>query len=43
MGTEALLGTRGSYDPFIHKVARPHPGQVILNVVCPIEVSVRYM
>ena len=28
MGTEALLGTRGSYDPFIHKIARPHPGQV---------------
>jgi phenylalanine ammonia-lyase len=28
MGTEALLGSRGSYDPFIHKVARPHPGQV---------------
>jgi phenylalanine ammonia-lyase len=28
MGVEALLGTRGSYDPFIHDVARPHPGQV---------------
>lgn len=28
MGTEALVGTRGSYDSFIHKVARPHPGQV---------------
>ncbi|RDB25036.1 Phenylalanine ammonia-lyase [Hypsizygus marmoreus] len=28
MGTEALLGTRGSYDHFIHAVARPHPGQV---------------
>ncbi|KAG6845879.1 hypothetical protein H0H87_000685 [Tephrocybe sp. NHM501043] len=28
MGTEALLGTRGNYDPFIHAVARPHPGQV---------------
>lgn len=28
MGTEALNGTRGSYDPFIHAVARPHPGQV---------------
>lgn len=28
MGTEALLGTRASYEPFIHKVARPHPGQI---------------
>ncbi|KAJ7644927.1 L-Aspartase-like protein [Roridomyces roridus] len=28
MGTEALLGSRGSFDPFIHDVARPHPGQV---------------
>jgi len=28
MGTEALLGVRGNYDPFIHEVARPHPGQV---------------
>ncbi|CAG7854832.1 Phenylalanine ammonia-lyase [Serendipita indica DSM 11827] len=28
MGTEALLGTRGSYVPFIHETARPHPGQV---------------
>ena len=28
MGTEALAGTRGSFDPFIHTVARPHPGQV---------------
>jgi phenylalanine ammonia-lyase len=28
MGTEALVGTRGSYDKFIHSVARPHPGQV---------------
>lgn len=28
MGTEALLGTRASYDPFIHDIARPHPGQV---------------
>jgi phenylalanine ammonia-lyase len=28
MGTEALSGTRGSYVPFIHAVARPHPGQV---------------
>jgi phenylalanine ammonia-lyase len=28
MGTEALLGMRGNYDPFIHDVARPHPGQV---------------
>ena len=28
MATEALNGTRGSYAPFIHAVARPHPGQV---------------
>lgn len=28
MGTEALLGVRGNYDPFIHETARPHPGQV---------------
>jgi phenylalanine ammonia-lyase len=28
MGTEALLGTRGSYNTFIHDIARPHPGQV---------------
>ncbi|TFY63807.1 hypothetical protein EVG20_g6166 [Dentipellis fragilis] len=28
MGTEALLGVRGNYAPFIHAVARPHPGQV---------------
>lgn len=29
MGTEALAGTRASFDPFIHDVARPHPGQVL--------------
>lgn len=28
MGTEALLGDRANYDPFIHEIARPHPGQV---------------
>ncbi|KAJ7691192.1 phenylalanine ammonia-lyase [Mycena rosella] len=28
MCTEALLGSRGSFDSFIHSVARPHPGQV---------------
>ena len=28
MGVEVLLGTRASFDPFIHAVARPHPGQV---------------
>ncbi|KAJ7188147.1 L-Aspartase-like protein [Mycena filopes] len=28
MGTEALVGSRGSFAPFIHSVARPHPGQV---------------
>lgn len=31
MGTEALLGTTGNYDQFIHAVARPHPGQVSLD------------
>lgn len=30
MGTEALVGTRGSFSSFIHDVARPHPGQVSL-------------
>ncbi|TFK74010.1 phenylalanine ammonia-lyase [Pluteus cervinus] len=28
MGTEALIGTRASFDHFIHEIARPHPGQV---------------
>ncbi|KAJ7182481.1 L-Aspartase-like protein [Mycena crocata] len=28
MCTEALRGSRGSFDPFIHAVARPHPGQI---------------
>ncbi|KAG6879912.1 hypothetical protein C0992_009576 [Termitomyces sp. T32_za158] len=28
IGTEALAGTRASFDPFIHDVARPHPGQI---------------
>ncbi|KAL1695966.1 L-Aspartase-like protein [Schizophyllum commune] len=28
MGVEAMTGTRGSFDPFIHDVARPHPGQI---------------
>ncbi|KAF8608246.1 phenylalanine ammonia-lyase [Ceratobasidium sp. AG-I] len=28
MGTEALVGTQASHHPFIHAVARPHPGQV---------------
>ncbi|KAF8161270.1 L-Aspartase-like protein [Crassisporium funariophilum] len=27
MGTEALAGTRTSFDPFINQIARPHPGQ----------------
>lgn len=30
MGTEALLGARGSFGSFIHDIARPHPGQVRL-------------
>jgi phenylalanine ammonia-lyase len=28
MSTEAINGSKGSFDPFIHDVARPHPGQV---------------
>ncbi|EIM85034.1 phenylalanine ammonia-lyase [Stereum hirsutum FP-91666 SS1] len=28
MGTEALLGVRGNYHPFISETARPHPGQI---------------
>jgi len=28
MGTEALAGTRASFDPFINSTARPHPGQI---------------
>ncbi|TFK88456.1 phenylalanine ammonia-lyase [Polyporus arcularius HHB13444] len=28
MCTEAMLGALGSFAPFIHAVARPHPGQV---------------
>jgi phenylalanine ammonia-lyase len=36
MGTEALVGTRGSFDPFIHDVARPHPGQVSQISMIPV-------
>ena len=28
LGTEAMVGTRGNYAPFIHATARPHPVQV---------------
>lgn len=28
MGTEALSGVQGSFDSFIHDIARPHPGQI---------------
>ncbi|KAL4267798.1 Phenylalanine ammonia-lyase 2 [Pleurotus pulmonarius] len=28
MGTEALVGTRLSFEPFIHATCRPHPGQI---------------
>lgn len=28
MGTEAMMGSQGSFAPFIHVVARPHPGQI---------------
>jgi phenylalanine ammonia-lyase len=31
MGTEVLLGERMNYAPFIHAVARPHPGQVLFS------------
>lgn len=31
MGTEVLLGERMNNAPFIHAVARPHPGQVKLS------------
>ena len=33
MGTEALAGTRGSFDSFISAVCRPHPGQVSFRFV----------
>lgn len=39
MCTEALIGSRGSYDPFIHKTARPHPGQVRVLVPLHIDAS----
>jgi len=35
MGTEALAGVRGSFAPFIHDIARPHPGQVNCSPVIP--------
>ena len=28
MGVEALAGTSASFAPWIHQVARPHPGQI---------------
>ncbi|EKM50747.1 uncharacterized protein PHACADRAFT_130223 [Phanerochaete carnosa HHB-10118-sp] len=28
MGTEAMTGAAASFDPFIHDIARPHPGQI---------------
>lgn len=28
LGTEAMLGTRASFHPFIHATARPHKGQI---------------
>ncbi|KAK7047272.1 hypothetical protein VNI00_006503 [Paramarasmius palmivorus] len=28
---EALLGSRGSFDPFLHDHTRPHPGQVQIS------------
>ena len=39
MCTEALIGSRGSYDPFIHNTARPHPGQVRVLVPLHIDAS----
>ena len=44
MGTEALIGVRGSYAPFIHAVARPHPGQVRFSVhVQVLDTQQRYL
>jgi phenylalanine ammonia-lyase len=34
MGVEALVGTQHSFDPFIHAIARPHPGQVSIFSIC---------
>jgi len=42
MGTEALAGTRGSFDPFIHNVCRPHPGQASATFLCSIFRSSNY-
>lgn len=28
MTVEALMGTRESFDPFLHETCRPHPGQI---------------
>jgi phenylalanine ammonia-lyase len=42
MGTEALLGVRGNYAPFIHEVARPHPGQVCFQTVYRLIIAVPY-
>lgn len=36
MGTEALTGTRGSFDPFIHNDCRPHPGQASAAFICSV-------
>ncbi|KIJ28865.1 hypothetical protein M422DRAFT_85348, partial [Sphaerobolus stellatus SS14] len=33
MSTEALTGSKGSFDPFIHDIARPHPGQIEVAAV----------
>jgi phenylalanine ammonia-lyase len=33
MGVEALIGTQHSFDPFIHAIARPHPGQVLHSII----------
>ena len=32
LGTEAMMGSRGNYAPFIHAIARPHPGQVLTRL-----------
>lgn len=43
IGTEALAGSRGSFDPFIHDIARPHPGQVSENDhTCMISTQYRF-
>lgn len=43
MGTEALAGTRASFDPFISDVARPHPGQVRILLTLDIHIFMTFI